>query len=160
MLVLGEGFPLLIGVAPMHWDTASIRHLTESFEVYFQRGHRYAFVSVQPQGSTPPGASERKLLMQWLASARVRECSSQLCVAAAAVVDNTVMRGALTALLWFWKPPFQLQVVRTPQAGIEHCVHGLEQSGVRLPTDARALGAHATRLLASALQPERSAAQR
>jgi hypothetical protein len=157
MLVLGECFPLLIGVAPMRYTAASVRQLTESFEVYFQRGHRYAFVSVQPQGSTAPGASERKLLMQWLASARVRESSSQLCVAAAAVVDDTVMRGALTALLWFWKPPFQLEVVKTPEAGIAHCIHALEQSGMRLPTNATALSAHAGRLLASTLELERSA---
>jgi len=156
MQVLGGCFPLLIGVAPMRYDAASVRQLAESFEVYFERGLPYAFMSVQPQGSTPPGASERKLLMQWLVSARVRQHSGQLCVGAAAVVDDTVMRGALTALLWFWKPPFQLQVVKTPEQGIDHCIHALERHRVKLPTSARALGAHAKRLLVSTLEPERN----
>jgi len=160
MQVLGECFPLLIGVAPMRYDAVTIRQLAEAFEVYFERGQLYAFVSVQPQGSTPPGPYERKLLMDWLASARVRQYSGQLCVAAAAGVDSTMMRGALTALLWFWKPPFQLEVMKTPEEAIDHCVRRLEQCGVPLHISAQSLGAHALRVLASALNPRRSARPR
>jgi hypothetical protein len=160
MQVLGKCFPLLIGIAPRRYDAASILQLTEAFEAYFQRGQRYAFISVQPEGSTPPGPSERKLLMEWLGSARVRQYSGQLCVAAAAVVDSTLMRGALTALLWFWNPPFELKVVETSEEAISYCVRRLELSGVPLPTSARALAAHAVRVLASALGPDRPTEQR
>lgn len=157
MIVLSECFPLLIGVAPVRYTAASVRELTESFEIYFRRGQQYAFISVQPPGSIPPGPSERKLLMQWLASERVRQYSGQLCVSAAAVVDNTVMRGALTALLWFWKPPFALEVVGTATRAIAHCVRGLERSRVPLPASADVLRSQAERALAAALATPRSA---
>jgi len=122
MRVLGECFPLLLGVAPLRYDVSSLRQLSDAFEGYFQRGQPYAFVSVQPQGSIAPGATERKLLMQWLGSPRVKHYSAELCVASAAVVDGSLMRGALTAILWFWKPPFPLEVVKTPEQGIDYCI--------------------------------------
>lgn len=160
MLVLRECFPLLIGVAPERYSAGTIQQLADSFEVHFRRREPYAFVSVQPEGSIPPGPSERKLLMQWLTSDRVRECAAELCVGAAAVVDSTIMRGALTALLWFWKPPFQLEIVKSPEQGFAHCIQRLQQCGVPLPTDAAALSLRAERALAAALAPERRSAQR
>lgn len=160
MLVLGECFPLLIGVAPMRYDASTIRQLTDSFEGYFQKRERYAFMSVQPRGSIPPGPAERKLLMQWLSSERVRRCSADLCVGSAAVVDNTVMRGALTALLWFWQPPFPLEVVKAPEQGIAHCIELLQKRGLVQPDGAATLSASAARALAAALDSQHRTAQR
>jgi hypothetical protein len=69
------------------------------------------------------------------------------------------MRGALTAILWFWKPPFPLEVVKTPEQGIDYCIAQLSKRGIALPTSPLGLGAHAVRLLASALagDPPRAA---
>jgi hypothetical protein len=151
MRVLGDCFPLLLGVAPLRYDAASVRQMSEAFEGYFRRGERYALVSVQPQGSAPPSPTERKALMEWLGSPRVRQYSGQLCIASAAVMENALMRGALTAVLWFWKPPFPLEVVKTPERGIDYCIEQLERQGARLPASPGALASRASRVLASAL---------
>ena len=151
MRVLGECFPLLIGVAPLRYDASTLRQMNDGFEAYFQRGQPYAFVSVQPEGSTTPGAAERKLLMQWLESPRVQHYARELCVGSAVVVDGPLMRGALTAVLWFWKPPFPLEAVKTPEGGIDYCIAQLTQRGVPLPTSAHVLGARAVHVLAAAL---------
>jgi hypothetical protein len=151
MRVLDECFPLLIGVAPARYDALALRQLKDAFERYFERGQLYAFVSVQPEGSAAPGAAERRLLMQWLESPRVQHYSRELCVGSAAVLDGAPMRGALTAILWFWKPPFPLEVVKTPEVGIDYCIAQLAERGVALPTSKPVLGARAVHVLAAAL---------
>lgn len=156
MRLLEESFPLLVGLAPVQWDTAAVQRMAAAFEPYYTRGQRYAFISVQPVGSLTPGARERKLLMDWVDSPRVRRHAGELCVSAAAVIEGSLMRGAFTALLWLWKPPFPLEPVATPAHGIEYCVSQLVAADVIAPAQASTVQARATRELALALGKARA----
>jgi hypothetical protein len=151
MRLLAECFPLLICIAPKRYDAAAVQCLEDVFEPYFRRGQRYALLSIQPKGSVAPGAKERKMLMDWVGSPRVLEYASRLCVGAAAVVDGALMRGALTAVLWVWKPPFPLHAAGTAAEGIDHCLQRLVAAGVLLPADSRGLQSRAERTLEAAL---------
>ena len=91
------------------------------------------------------------MLMDWVGSPRVLEHASRLCVGAAAVVDGALMRGALTAVLWVWKPPFPLHAAATVPEGIDHCLRRLAGAGVPLPVDSIELQARAERALEAAL---------
>jgi hypothetical protein len=158
MRLLAGCFPLLIGIAPERYDAAAVQGMHDAFEPYYRRGQRYALLSIQPRGSVAPGAKERKMLMDWVGSPRVLEYASRLCVGAAAVVDGAMMRGALTAVLWVWKPPFPLHAAATVSEGIDHCVQRLVAAGVPLPAHAPELQIRAARTLEAALAEVRRSA--
>ena len=102
-------------------------------------------------GSIAPGANERKLLADWVRSPRVREQSGRLCVAAATTVNGSVMRGALTAIMWFWTPPFTLKVVASASQGIDFCLAQLTAAKIQLLLTPEGLKMRALSLIDSAL---------
>jgi hypothetical protein len=152
MRVFGECFPLLLAVAPKRYDPAAVQRMADAFEVYFQRGERYAVISIQPDGSVTPGASERKLVLDWLESPRVQRCAGELCVGAATIIHGSLMRGAFTALLWFWRPPFPMESVASVARAVDYCVERLRSAGVDLPAEPAELRRRIERLLATALE--------
>jgi hypothetical protein len=149
MRVFGESFPLLVAVAPSRYDADAVRRMDDAFEPYFQRGERYAVISIQPTGSIAPGAAERKQMLDWLESPRVRHYAGELCVGAATIIHGPLMRGALTAVLWFWKPPFPMETVPTVARAVDYCVERLRSAGVQLPTEPVELTERVERLLAT-----------
>ena len=151
MRVFGECFPVLVNVAPRRYDAAAVRGWSDAFEQYFQRGERYAVISIQPEGSVTPGAAERKLMLDWLESPRVRRCSGELCVGAATIVHGRLMRGALTAVLWFWRPPFPMETVATVAEAVDYSVERLRAAGVRLSAEPAELLERVEGLIAAAI---------
>lgn len=110
--------------------------MAEAFEHHFQRGSRYALLTVQPKGSIVPSAPERKNLTEWLNSPRVKEMGKRLCVATSVVIDNALMRGALTAVFWFWTPPAPVEIAANPGEALDYCLRALEQNDISLPESA------------------------
>lgn len=102
MRLLGEAFPLLVQVGPMQFTEESVREMAALYEPYFARGERYATVSLQPRNAKTPGAKERKLIVDWVTSARVAEATKRLCVASATVLPNPIARGVFTAMPGVW----------------------------------------------------------
>lgn len=134
MRIHAETFPLLVYVPPKQYDAAAVRLMAELFRPFHLRGERYTLLAAQRKDAVVPGAAERKLIYDWIDSPEVRAYASKLCVGSAAVVDSVLMRGALTALLWFWKPPFPLEPVATPAAGTDFCMGRLLDARIPLPT--------------------------
>jgi hypothetical protein len=149
MRVFGEHFPLVVAVAPRRYDAAAVQRMADGFEAYFQRGERYAVISIQPQGSITPGPAERKLVLDWLESPRVRRFGGELCVGAATIMHGALMRGAFTAVLWFWKPPFPMETVPTVGRAVDYCVERLRAAGVRIPVGPAELKLRVEQLSAS-----------
>jgi len=147
MHVLGEAFPVLLGVGPPHWDATAVARMAEQFEPYFAQGQRYTFLYVQPHEAANPGAHERKLLIDWADSPRVREFSRKLSVGTALVLPNALLRGALTAMMWLWKPVSPIDPVDSVEAGLDQCLARLAAAGVPLPRSASALRLEALELL-------------
>lgn len=154
MRVYGDVFPLLVAVGPSQYDATAVKRLAESFEEYFQRGERYAVISIQPEGSVTPGASERKMMLDWLESPRVRHYAGELCVGAATIMNGRLMRGAFTAVLWFWRPPFPMETVPTVARGVEYCVERLRAAGVRPPASPAQLTRRVEGLITAAVAAE------
>lgn len=125
--------PLLVHVGPRTYSDADVQELIEGYEGYFRRGERYAVLSFSTSltGSVP--ARQRKQLIDWLQTPRVRELAGRFCVGGATVVASALARGAMTALNWFWKPPFPSLSVATSEEGIDWCLDQLAAAGVPLP---------------------------
>jgi hypothetical protein len=103
------------------------------FERYFLRGERYALISYTAEGGGLPGACDRKRIAEWANQPRVRALSARLCVGSAPVVQSALMRGTMTALLWFWEPACPLRLATTPTEAIDWCLDRLEEEGVSVP---------------------------
>jgi len=132
-------WPLLVALSPKLYDRAEVEQMQSSFERYFRRAERYALITVSPRGSTPPGANERKAIAEWANSPRVREYSKQLCVGSASVMENALMRGALTAMMWIWTPASPHKAVSTVDEAIDYALDKLKTSQVPLPRGGEAL---------------------
>ena len=101
-------------------------------ERLFARGERYALIVCSPIKSEM-GAKERKLITDWSNKPHVREKSRALCVASSTVVRNPLHRGALTAILWLWKPAAPHEASPTPEAAVDWCLERLEAASMPLP---------------------------
>jgi len=156
MHVLGDTFPLLLQVGPHRYDAAEVASMAEQFEPYFARGQRYASLYVQPPDAVNPGAHERKMITEWSDSPRVREFTRTLCVGTAVVLPNAIFRGALTAMMWVWKPVVRIEPVESIVAGIDYCLECLEKAAIPLPRAAGALRLEAAELLKPLLVPGKS----
>ena len=67
-----------------------------------------------------PNARARKRIADWADAPRVRELSKKLCVASATVVAGPISRGALTAIMWLWKPASPHKAVANPSEAIDY----------------------------------------
>jgi len=118
-------WPLLVLVGPQRMASAEVDEMLKGFDRYFERGERYALLTVMPRGIQLPGARERKQMVDWASSATVRDFTAKLCVGAATLVTNPLMQGALTAILWLWKPPSPHAAVRSVSDGLDFCLERL-----------------------------------
>lgn len=130
------GWPLLVAINPVRTTDAELESMFAGYERYFARGDRYALMTVSPRGAESPGARERKRMADWASSPRVREFSRKLCVGSATVVTSAVMQGALTAIMWIWKPTSPHLAVRNVNEGMAFCFERLGAERISLPRKA------------------------
>jgi hypothetical protein len=129
---LVEAFPLIVTVSAPVWNAEEVRALIDGFEPYFQRGERYAVLSVPWPKAPAPGHAERKLITQWTGHPRVREAIKRLCVGAAAVVPSAVERAALSIIWALGKPPCPSEAVPTAERGLDYCFARIREEGLAL----------------------------
>jgi hypothetical protein len=133
MRFIDDTFPLLVVLHGARFDAAEMRDMVEGYERYFERGARYTVLIVSPGIFVRLGARERKLIGAWVNDPRVRELSGKLCVGSATVVPSAMARGALTAILWFWTPPWPNCAVSTVEEGLDFCIGKLADASLPLP---------------------------
>lgn len=122
--------PLLIVVSPADMSLRTIDSMASAYERVFQRGRRYALVSVSRRGGQPIGAKERRAIAEWASSARVREMSKQLCVGSATIAEGALQRAALTAIQWFWTPVAPHRPVATAAEAVDFCHERMKAEGL------------------------------
>jgi len=144
---IDDCFPLIISIGPRIWQDSTIDDMAAGYERYFARGERYTLVSASPQGYVF-GAKHRKQVADWSNSARVRQKSGELCLGSATLARDALSRGALTAILWLFKPASPHQAVATPEEGVDWCIAKLQDAGVALPRSAAGLRSSALAHLA------------
>ena len=145
---IDDGFPLVLSIAPRVWQDSTIEEMAAGYERYFTRGERYALISASPTGSVF-GAKHRKQVADWSNSPRVRQKSAELCIGSATLARDALSRGALTAVLWLFKPASPHEVVATPEEGVDWCIAKLQAAGIALPRSAAGLRSAALAHLAS-----------
>jgi hypothetical protein len=124
---------LVLAISDADFDDNEHRTMSAGFDGYFARGERYALLWMQAPNGRSPGLRERAQIAGWIAHPRVRDFTKRLCVGAAAVVPNSIVRGALSAIMMVAKPPTPFNVVSTPAEGIDRCFEYLAASGLSLP---------------------------
>ena len=80
-----------------------------------------------------PAAKERKMITDWANQPHVQEGVTRCCVGSAIVVTSAMARGALTAILWVWRPPVHLEVVPDVLSGIRYLSDTARQASLILP---------------------------
>lgn len=146
--------PLVVLVTPAHFNDESVQRMNEEFLRYYARNERYTLLTVPTPGAPTPNAHERKLVGEWASSDLIQTNSSRLCVSAGIVFTSTLARGALTAILWLWKPPFPIEFFGSVEHAIDFCVGGARKAGLALPADGTKLKEEIVREVA-ALSPYR-----
>lgn len=142
-----DEFPLVVCISPRRHDERAVRLLAEGYERYFTRGKKYALITATPRDAITMGARERKAIADWAGSPRVRQKSSELCVGSATLVKDNLAKGALTAILWLWKPASPHHVATTPEEAVDWCIAQLQAAGVPMPSNPSEMRRRTLRLL-------------
>lgn len=131
---IDELFPLVIVVNPPDgMSDEALSGMEESYRELWSRGARYAVI-IKPHPKAPAtNAKERKRVIDWVNQPVVAANARRYCVGSAVVTSNAVFRGALTALLWFWKPPFPLAFSASDRDAASSMVEALRADGAALP---------------------------
>jgi hypothetical protein len=124
-------WPLLITMGPQSWTERNVAEMAEGFDRYFSRGERYALISASPRDSVM-AAKERKLVTDWSNTPRVRDRSRELCVGSATIARSALARGALTAIMWIWKPAAPHLAVANTDEAVDYALAQLAAAGIAL----------------------------
>lgn len=125
--------PLALCVNPSTWDDAELDRMFRLYERLFKLGTRYALVTCDRSNGQPVSARARKAIAEWANTPAVREKSAKLCVGSSTIVSNPVARGAMTAVLWLWKPPSPYHLAGSREEAVDWCLSRLEDERIALP---------------------------
>jgi hypothetical protein len=131
--LLDSMFPFLVMVMGERADEAEIRSMDTTFRGLFARGQRYVLLNVPPKSQTSVAAKERKMITDWANQPHIQEGITRCCAGSAVVMHSAVMRGALTAILWVWRPPVHLEIVSDVPSGIRYLADAARQANLPLP---------------------------
>jgi hypothetical protein len=137
--LLDSMFPFLVLVMGERADEAEVRSMDAAFRSLFARGQRYVLLNVPSKNQTSVAAKERKMITDWANQPHVQEGVSRCCAASSIVMTSAVARGALTAILWVWRPPVHLEIVADVPSGIGYLVDAARKADLPLPGTAEDL---------------------
>lgn len=105
-------WPIVVVTPPL---TPMTHELVERFKVEWtdllnHRTERYVCINDLSHAPSMPPA-QRRSMTDWM-NENERNLAAQCC-ATAMVFDSMLMRGALTAMLWMFRPPYPTEVFKT-----------------------------------------------
>jgi hypothetical protein len=130
---IDDFFPLVVCVSPSRYDDVEMRRMFDGFRRYFERGERYALITHNPRDGEAASARARKAIVDWANLPDVRRQSAKLCVGSATVVANPLARGAMTAMLWLWKPANPHHMTATTEEAVDWAIQQLVDAQIALP---------------------------
>ena len=130
MRIIDDYFPLLVAVPRPTFDVAEVQSMMDGFERYFQRGERYAVLTIVPRSLPIPGQVERKMIGEWVGHPRVRDYTKRLCVGSATLIANPLARAAHTIIMAFGKPAAPHETVPTLERGLDYCIDSIREAGL------------------------------
>lgn len=107
-------------------DNAFARHL-EEYARLLERGQRYAVVFDATRAARPP-AGQRRMQADFI-RAHSDELG-RLCVGGAFAINSTVVRGAMTAILWLSPMPFPYEICPDVDSAVRWTTGRLRETGL------------------------------
>jgi len=128
-----HAWPLFITVVPATFDAGDVEAYIVEVETLYRRGERFASLVDTSALSSLPGAAERRRLADWQNS--TKDAIKRYNVFTAIVVRSPVMRSALTAMNWVFRPPNEQVVVSSFADGFVRCIDKLRADGHPVPPE-------------------------
>ena len=109
-------------------------HQTEDMRRSAMGGGK-AFLVIEARAGLRPPPEIRKMQAEWLE--QNQEYMKRSVLGIAFVIDNKLVRGALTAIFWVSRPPVPYRVFATLEEAIAHGVARCDAAKVEVPAAAR-----------------------
>ncbi|NOQ84104.1 MAG: hypothetical protein GQ551_08850 [Myxococcales bacterium] len=140
-------WPLVVITMPPLTTSDDFEYLRHCYEHIFAAPVRHALiVDTTPIVRVPDATLRRE--MKVFEDSR-RPIISQKNIGSAIIIQNTVVRGAYTALRWISPQPAPNKAFATVQDAARWCVQGIEEDGQIVPIAAYTLAGLASRAAAS-----------
>lgn len=133
-------WPLFVTVVPTEFSVADVDVYITAVDALYERKERFATLVETSATATMPGAAERRRLADWQ-NATIGRIQSYN-VFTATVIRSPLIRGAMTAMNWVFRPPNEQIVCSEFDEAFTACV-------ARLGADGAAFSSSLTQLAAS-----------
>jgi hypothetical protein len=124
-------FPLVLHTMCAGYGRDDLEHMFRTYDSLMNGERRYAIVIHFPLDVAMMQAAERKLVADWWLPRR--ETIGRMNVMFAMVLESSILRGALTALLWMVQPPNPCRVAANTAEGVDICIDALRAVGEQPP---------------------------
>lgn len=126
-------WPLFVTVMPREAGIDDLRTYFASVTRLYERRERFATLVETSDVRSIPGAAERRFIADYQ-NATIDDIR-RYNVFTATVVPSTLVRGAMTALNWLFKPPNEQITVGGFSEGLSVCVDKLRADGASIPVE-------------------------
>lgn len=123
--------PLVLVDMPARFNLDELAKFTAAIDALYLRGGRFSTLVDSRAVVTVPDAAVRKRLADWQND--TREQIAEHNVFTATVTDSALVRGAMTAIHWIFRPPNEQVMVASYAEGFRRCVAALEADRVVFP---------------------------
>ncbi|MFO0692687.1 MAG: hypothetical protein U0230_03965 [Polyangiales bacterium] len=135
-------WPLLITIMPATFGPPDVDRYIAEIDALYKRRERFAsFVDTTGLASLP-GANERKRLAEW--QNETIDLIGRYNVVTTTVVASPLMRGALTAMNWLFRPPNEQVAVASASEGFAICIDRMRKNGLPITPSAELLARSGT----------------
>lgn len=144
-------FPLILHTMCAGYGRDDLEYMFRTYDTLMHGKQRYAIVIHFPLDTAMMHAAERRLVADWWLPRR--ETIARMNVMFAMVLESSILRGALTALLWMVQPPNPCRVAASTAEGVDICIDALKAAGETLPTQVLGLRAKLAAAQGSSRRP-------
>ncbi len=124
-------WPLFVTITPARFGIEDVDRYIADVNRLYDRRERFATLVQTSPNTTVPGALERRRLADW--QNETIESIRRYNVFTATVVRSPVVRGAMTAMHWVFRPPNEQVVVDSFGVALERCVAKLREARCPIP---------------------------
>jgi hypothetical protein len=128
-------WPLVVITFTQGFTNEDLERCFEANAELFERGEKFVTLRDLRNVMAMPTPVQREMARRW--QARVRDELPRLCLGVAIVSDSAFIRGLVTAIAWASAPVIPEETVPTLSAGVDWCLHLLEENGVKVPFSLR-----------------------
>ncbi|MCA9533923.1 MAG: hypothetical protein KC593_09595 [Myxococcales bacterium] len=132
ILIETSCWPLVVMDAPPRLTSAGITTLIRSVNELYARRERFATLVDTARVEHMPTAAERRMLSEW--QTETVDLIRRYNVCTATVVSNPLVRGAMIAMNWIFRPPNEQVTVATFGEALAFCGRQLKADGLALPS--------------------------